>query len=43
MEEQHHSFGFTQSRASFPSWYRVPITSLSTQNRLYSVNTSISE
>ena len=34
---------YTQSRASFPSWYRVPLTSLPTQNRLHSVNTSISE
>ncbi len=33
----------TQSRAGFPSWFRVPLTSLATQNRLYSVNTSISE
>ena len=33
---------YTQSRAGFPSWFRVPLTSLSTQNRLYSVNTSIS-
>ncbi len=33
----------TQSRAGFPSWFRVPLTSLPTQNRLYSVNTSISE
>ena len=29
------------SPASFPSWFRVPLTSLSTQNRLYSVNTSL--
>lgn len=32
---------YTQSRASIPSWFRVPFTSLSTQNRLYSVNTSL--
>lgn len=34
---------YTQSQAGFPSWYRVPLTSLSTQNRLHSVNTSISD
>ncbi len=49
--EQHHSFGLYPvthiiyvgdiSPASFPSWFRVPLTSLSTQNRLYSVNTSL--
>ena len=34
---------YTQSRAGFPSWLGVPITSLSTQNRLYSLNTSMSD
>ena len=33
---------YTQSRASFPSWLRVPLTSLPAQNRLHSVNTSLS-
>ena len=33
----------TQSRAGFPSWYRLSLTSLPAQNRLQSVNTSISE
>ena len=33
----------TQSRAGFPSRLRVPLTSLPAQNRLHSVNTSISD
>lgn len=42
-EEQHHSFGFTQSRDSFPSAFGLSLTSLPAQNRLQSLNTSISE
>ena len=34
---------YTLSRAGFPSWFGVPLTSLTAQNRLYSLNTSISE
>ena len=33
---------YTQSRAGFPSRLRVPLTSLPAQNRLHSVNTSLS-
>jgi len=33
---------YTRSGAGFPSWFGVPLTSLPAQNRLYSLDTSIS-
>lgn len=38
---QHHPLGLSLSRASFPSWLGVPLTSLAAQNRLYSLDTSM--